>query len=235
LSSNDARQAAALLSGWNGVIAPNSAPALLFEIWFRRHLIEAVAETLAPGAFAHFEAGDIAGYDTLQVTELVLQPDARFGQEPEAKRDAIVDATLAAAWRETVARCGDQPASWRWDNLHHARFDHPLSHLLPDIAARARRIGKGGSGLTPNAGDYGPDDFRMTVGASFRMVLDIGAWDEGVFVNAPGQSGDPHSAHYDDHLAAWGSEEFVPLLYSRGAVEAAAELRILLEPAGEAQ
>lgn len=235
MRNEDARRAAALLSGWDGVIAPDSAPAALFEIWFRRHLIEAIAEALAPGAFAHFEAGDIAGYDTLQVTELALQPDARFGPKPEAKRDAIVETTLAAAWRETIARCGDQPASWRWDSLHHARFDHPLSGLFPDIATKARRIGKGGSGLTPNAADYGPDDFRMTVGASFRMVLDIGAWDKGVFVNAPGQSGNPHSAHYDDHLAAWGREEFVPLLYSRGAVEAAAELRILLEPAGEAQ
>jgi len=232
LTSGEARSAAALLGGWDGSVAAASAPALLFEIWFRRHLIQAVMEQLAPGAVAHFEAVDIAGYDTLLVTDLIVRPDTRFGPEPEARRNAIVEATLAAAWREAVERGEDDPADWRWDSLHHAQFTHPLSVLLGDEQFDTCRVGKGGSGLTPNAADYRPDDFRMIVGASFRMVLDIGAWDNGVFVNAPGQSGDPRDPHYDDHLDVWGREDYLPLLFSRDAVEAATELRIVLAPVG---
>ncbi|MCB1469393.1 MAG: penicillin acylase family protein [Rhizobiaceae bacterium] len=225
-----ARKAIRLFAGWNGEIAPQSGAAMLFELWFRKHLIEAVMEQLAPGAFGNFEAGDIAGLDTLQVTDLVVQPDDRFAPQPTKVRDAIVERTLAAAWREAVQRCGDDYHAWRWDNLHHAKFSHPLSPLLGESVWDTPRVGKGGSGLTPNAADYRPDDFLMTVGASFRMVLDVGNWDNGVFVNAPGQSGDPASPHYQDHLETWGREDYFPMLFSRDEVEAATELRIVLEP-----
>jgi penicillin amidase len=70
------------------------------------------------------------------------------------------------------------------------------------------------------------------MGSSFRMVLDVGNWDASLVLNGPGQAGDPRSPHYSDHLDAWASGEGFPLAYSRGAVEAAAEQRILLRPAG---
>ncbi|WP_274631378.1 penicillin acylase family protein [Arvimicrobium flavum] len=234
LVAGEARRAAALLGDWDGVVGGDSAAAMLFEIWFRRHLIEAVLEQLAPGAFARIGATDIAGYDTLQITDLMVRPDARFGPAPEARRDEIVDTTLAAAWREAVAHGGHDPSVWRWDKLHHAQFVHPLSALTGTADLDTPRVGKGGSGLTPNAADYRPDDFRMTVGASFRMVLDIGEWDRGVFINAPGQSGEPRSPHYSDHLDYWGREDYLPLLFSRAAIESATELRIILEPASDA-
>jgi len=91
-------------------------------------------------------------------------------------------------------------------------------------------VSKGGSGLTPNAADYRAQDFKMIVGASFRIVLDVGAWDNSVFVNAPGQSGDPLSRHYDDHLEPWSQEKYLPLLFSRESIEMATERRIKLLP-----
>ncbi|TCR67379.1 penicillin acylase family protein [Bosea sp. BK604] len=227
----EAEQARKLLSGWDGVLLVTSAPGLLFEIWFRNHLIEAVSEQLAPGAFAHFDAHDVAAYDTLQVVDLMVAPDERFGAAPCESRNVLLAQTLTAAWGEAVKRAGADPAAWRWGDLHHARFVHPLSGRLGDETLDTRRMAIGGSGLTPHAADYRLEDFRMTVGASFRMVLDIGEWDNSVFVNAPGQSGDPRSRHYDDHLDAWSVQDYLPLLFSRERVEAATALRIAVTPA----
>ncbi|MEJ0064985.1 MAG: penicillin acylase family protein [Caulobacteraceae bacterium] len=42
------------------------------------------------------------------------------------------------------------------------------------------------------------DDFAAINGASFRMVVDVGDWDNSRIINSPGQSGDPASPHYDD-------------------------------------
>ena len=81
-----------------------------------------------------------------------------------------------------------------------------------------------------NAG-YRLPDFRVTSGASFRLVVDVGDWDGSRVINAPGQSGDPRSPYYGNLSESWSRAEFVPLLYSAAAVEAAAELRIALEPA----
>ncbi|RKH84370.1 penicillin acylase family protein, partial [Corallococcus praedator] len=107
-----------------------------------------------------------------------------------AERDALVARTLAAAWRDCAARLGPDPAIWAWGRLHHARFTHPLAatgFAGPDIAP----LPMGGSGACVMHAEYDPETFRMTHGASFRMVLDVGDWDAGLFVNAPGQSGHP--------------------------------------------
>lgn len=77
---------------------------------------------------------------------------------------------------------------------------------------------------------YRPDDFRVTHGASVRIVMDVGDWDRSTCINAPGQSGDPSSPHYRDLAPLWAHGEQVPLLYSRAAVEGAAEQRIALVP-----
>ena len=75
------------------------------------------------------------------------------------------------------------------------------------------------------------DDFATTNGASVRMVMDVGEWDNSLVINTPGQSGDPDSPHYSDLFPLWAKGEYVPMLWSRGAVEAAAEQVIELTPA----
>ncbi len=52
-----------------------------------------------------------------------------------------------------------------------------------------------------------------------RLVLDVGAWDNSVVINTPGQSGDPMSAHYRDLFPLWAEGTYVPLRFSRAAVD----------------
>ena len=47
---------------------------------------------------------------------------------------------------------------------------------------------------------------------------------------APGQSGNPYSPHYRDLAPLWATGDYVPLLYSREAVERAASERFQLSP-----
>jgi penicillin amidase len=58
----------------------------------------------------------------------------------------------------------------------------------------------------------------------------VGQWDESVAINAPGQSGDPESPFYRNLAPLWAAGKYVPLLYSRPAVEAAAFRRFKLTP-----
>ena len=72
---------------------------------------------------------------------------------------------------------------------------------------------------------------RLSSGASFRMVLDVGHWDASRAINTPGQSGNPASPNYRDLAPLWLEGKYVPLLYSRGAVERETVERIRLVPA----
>ena len=78
---------------------------------------------------------------------------------------------------------------------------------------------------------YRLSDFRVTAGASVRLVMDVGDWDKSICINAPGQSGDPRSPHYADLAESWAAGAYVPLLYSDARIEAETVNRIRLLPA----
>ena len=61
--------------------------------------------------------------------------------------------------------------------------------------------------------------------------MDVGAWDNSMAINTPGQSGDPASAHYRDLFPIWAAGGYVPLRFSREAVERDAEVVISFTPA----
>ena len=125
-------------------------------------------------------------------------------------------------------------ANWAWGRLHHGYFEHPLASLLDPAERAAYDTGPlpvGGSASTPMHTGYRAGDFRAIDGASFRMVVDVGNWDRSVCINAPGQSGDPRSPHYNDLAPLWAGGRYVPMLYTGEAVAREAELRIVLDPA----
>jgi penicillin amidase len=165
---------------------------------------------------------------TLPDTQLILA--LLEAPADAARRDAILAESLAAAWAEATTLLGPDLAAWAWGRLHHGYFEHPLSRFAPALAARLD-VGpapKGGSNLTINNNGWRAKDFRIVSGVSWRMVVDVGDWDASFTINSPGQSGDPASPHYRDLFPLWARDEYVPLLFSRPAIEAAAEARIRL-------
>jgi penicillin amidase len=229
---DDFAAARALLAGWDHRLARDSAAAALFEIWWSKHLKRALLDRLAPDPVvrALFVPGD---NETLLA--LIERPDGRLGERAENRRDALLADTLARAFAECRHVFGSDVAGWQWGLLHHGYFEHPLSPLRPPSEGATLDVGrlpKGGSGSTVMNAGYRLNDYRVTTGASFRMVVDVGQWDESWAINAPGQSGHSASPHYRDLAPLWASGAYVPLLYSRSAVDAAARLHILLDPAG---
>ena len=212
--------AAALLHDWDHRLGRASAPAALQEVWWSRHLKPTLLDILAPDpqVRALMVPGDL---ETL--IGLLECSDARLGDIPP-----LLSRTLDAAFAECVERLGPDAARWRWGDLHHGAFPHPLARVaaLPGVD----RLPKGGSGSTVMAAGYRLSDFKVTTGASFRMVVDVGNWDASCFINAPGQSGDPRSPHYADLAPLWAAGDYVPMLYSVAAVDAATTLLIVLTP-----
>jgi penicillin amidase len=221
VGEGDTADALALLAAWDGRLARDSAAAALFEVWWTKKLKPTLLDLVStdPVVRPILVPGDV---ETLLA--MLETPDPRI-----ADRDALLIATLGAACVDCRLRMGQETSGWSWGALHHGFFEHPLS----DLIAEMKNVGplpKGGSGSTPMAAGYRASDFRVTSGASFRMVADVGNWDASVCINAPGQSGDPRSAHYDDLAPKWAAGEYVPLLYSRQAVDEAAETIVKLSP-----
>ncbi|HEX8420424.1 MAG TPA: penicillin acylase family protein, partial [Sphingomonas sp.] len=69
-------------------------------------------------------------------------------------------------------------------------------------------------------------------GASYLQVIDVGAWDNSLMLNLPGQSNDPRSPHHADQVAPWVAGRMQPMLFGRAAVDAHAAARVTLRPRG---
>ena len=227
-SDEQARAALDRLRGFDGKLSTDSAPAALFEIWWTKHL--------KPGLFARALGEEskalLAPGDADAVFAALCEPARYF--DDEGARDGFLADTLAAAWRETRERLGEDVVQWSWGRLHHGYFPHPFADL-PDVdKGAARDVGPlpmGGSGQTVKLASYRGADFRVMHGASFRMIVDLADLDRSLCLNAPGQSGDPRSRHYDLLAPVWAASDYAPMLYTMGAVDAATEFVWKLRPA----
>lgn len=232
LSSDDAnvKQGLDLLKPWDARDAADSAAAAVFEVWIANHLGPVLLKTTAP------KAADLIAPEASSISALVAaleSPDASFGADPAAARDQILRDSLGAAVADVASKLGPDPSTWRWGRLHVAKFDHALMPLADKATAAQLSVGPlayGGAANVPRAATYRRADYRLLSGASFRMVLDVGNWDASRTINTPGQSGDPFSGHYRDLAPLWATGQYVPLLYSLSAVEAATAEAITLTP-----
>lgn len=232
LSSDDAnvKQGLDLLKSWDARDAADSAAAAVFEVWIANHLGPVLLKTTAP------KAVDLIAPEASSISALVAaleSPDASFGADPAPARDRILRDSLGAAVADVASKLGPDPSTWRWGRLHVAKFDHALMPLADKPTAAQLSVGPlayGGAANVPRAATYRRVDYRLLSGASFRMVLDVGNWDASRTINTPGQSGDPFSGHYRDLAPLWATGQYVPLLYSLSAVEAATAEAITLTP-----
>jgi penicillin amidase len=231
LNSTEPKTKAALnfLRGWDAVERAESPQAALMEVWISHHLLRAFRDAALPAN----AAGAVATPDIAVMLDTLEKPGKILGAE---KRDHLLLASLSAAYSEMEKLEGADATAWQWGRLHRALPEHPMLHAV-GAALRGKLqpgpFATGGDPNTPNASGYRANDFQLTSGPSFRMVLDVGNWDNSRAVNYPGQSGNPGDPHYSDLTGMWLKGEYFPLLYTRGAVEKATERRIFLKPADQ--
>lgn len=127
---------------------------------------------------------------------------------------SIFDAegALRTAVGELRAEQGGDPAQWRWGRTNRSEFPHDLVSAY-DLPA-AERVGGANT--------------VAAVGATYREIIDFSNLDGSLATNAPGQSGRPGSPFYGNLIDNWADQEYFPLSFSREAVEANAQHRLLL-------
>ncbi|WP_169805687.1 penicillin acylase family protein, partial [Novosphingobium rosa] len=229
-AAGDAGLALSMLRNWDGAIAGDKGAPALYEMLvsaLQHHLLEA----LVPEALRKL----VPLVDSEALLTLLEQPDPRLGPNPAAVRATMLEQALGEAWQAARKALGDDPTSWRWDRLHKVVITHPLA-AIPEIAKAFPPIdtaGTGGDTSTVMARWYRPGgSFHVAGGASYLMVVDVGGWDNSLFLNLPGQCADPRSPHRQDLYAPWIAGQMQPLLFSTEAVNRHAAARTVLSATG---
>jgi len=192
---------------WDARMTSDSVDATIFAVWMVR-----IPQALIDSPVS-------ARMETSTVLAMVEQ----------AKSDYALRTAYERAISELERGLGRDRSKWTWGALHTLQFTHPLL-VSTAMTAKFNRgpLPRPGDGNTVNAAS-GPN-FRQANGASYRQIIDLADWDRSVMTNTPGESGDPDSKHYSDLLEDWAAGRYHPMPYSRKAVEAATDERILLQP-----
>jgi len=146
-----------------------------------------------------------------------IPPEILEGQVPVEDRKPVLVEAIREGIKELEETQGEDPQEWRWGRMNRSDFPHSLVRAY-DLPSAER---SGGAGTV------------AAVGATYRQVVDFSNLDGSLATNAPGQSGRPGSPYYGNLIEAWAAGEYFPLLFSRDAVEARAEHRLVLRPGGE--
>lgn len=223
LGEGTGADAAKLLHGWDGVMHAQSGAALIYAIWSARHLYPALIARLPEAARPLIEeVEETAVVEIFEGGRPELAALLDLGDK--AARQALLGKTFADAVEECVLDHGRDVGGWAWGDVHRARFVQPSGG--PEIGP----LPVGGGTATVMMQAYEAPSFQSVVGASVRMVVDVGAWDESRWINTPGQSGEAGSDHGGDLAPIWAAADYVPMPYSREAVDAVTTVILKLSP-----
>ncbi|MFN7131200.1 MAG: penicillin acylase family protein, partial [Myxococcales bacterium] len=214
-----AREALDALLSWDGEATPDSMPASIYY-GFYLQLIGRLLKTLLGEDLFHgyFE---LLNASVVPVENLLLSAESSFHGAKE--RNELAARALEDAVYELRRRFGEEPDRWRWGSQHALHLRHRLHELKPlRFVLSPGPFETGGDGTTVNNGQfYFSNPFGHVLGAAYRQIFDLADWDTGRVVLAGGQSGNPLSPRYKDHVERWLNGAYFPLPFSRGAVERA--------------
>ncbi|MBZ0089845.1 MAG: penicillin acylase family protein, partial [Thermoanaerobaculia bacterium] len=151
-------------------------------------------------------------------------------------RHAIVAHALEAAWRDGVARWGEDVARWRYAEMRRLSLDHPLG-TLPVIGRWFNRgpfpVAGSATSVLAFGGPWRGEVQQIAYGPSMRLVTDAAEPEATRVVMPGGQSGHPGDPHYDDQIDDYLANRVRPFPWSEEGIAAATVSRLRLVPASK--
>jgi penicillin amidase len=205
--SQDFRDAATILSGWDLRATGDSTGATLFEVFYEKMIENAFRDHLGPDLFEEMTRTSRLLWNAMD--RMIARGDSPFLANRETGYKETLDDLAARSLLDAMAfleyRLGNASSTWRWDRLHQVTFEHPFGKKR--YLRRWFNIGPypvPGDGRTVFKEEYRiGNDFRVLVGPSMRQVVPLGFRSMARSVITTGQSGHFFERHYRDQAPLW--------------------------------
>jgi penicillin amidase len=211
------RAALQRLRAWDGAMRADAPEPLIYQAWMRRLKQRIFDDDLGPLAPDLVEPASLT---VAMMGVLTGRAHARNWCDDVATPDRhVACATLAAETLDEVAgELAREPRDLeqlRWGARHPAVFEHRPFSSVPLLRRWfEQRVPQPGDGDTINVGVLrlkGERPFEARAGPSLRMIYDLSSGTSGVWMFAPGQSGNPLSSQFGDLLEAWSKVRYRPI------------------------
>jgi len=236
---NDERlqQTRSILDGWDGQQDMDSAPAALFNVFWKNLLADTFWDDMPE---EYLPDGNARWFEVMRI--IVPQPDSAWWDDkttPEIEdRDQIFLQAFAEAVDEMEELQGENMQDWNWGDLHVAVFRNQSfgeSGIAPieAIFNRGEYRTAGGESIVNATGwsaDEMEDTYQVDWLPSMRMIVDFSNLVNSLAIHTTGQSGHAYHKHYVDMADLWRNIQYHPMLWERNTIEANAEGHLRLVP-----
>jgi penicillin amidase len=234
-SSGDAATASSLLKGWDGNMTRESVAASIFEVTAGYLLRDTVELLLGKTLYSLYRDNySSSGLYSLLI-DFLTNPAPPFFQSVQ-ERDAAIIRALGEALKSLRDQYGSQTANWEWGKVHQASFLHPLATVIPlNLVFGTQPVARPGDDVTVNVGGDGdfagdPPSYAQQTVSSMREIIDLGDFDNSLWVTTTGESGEPYSDHYTDLIPLWDQNQYQHMEYTATAEAKSAVDLLTLTP-----
>jgi len=233
------RKALAAIQGWDLRFGKDAAAPAIYSAWLRFLLPDTFKDEMGDDLMKGPAKGLVFMQSDMFAAMLGRPNDPWFDDKGTAGKVETRDDIVRKSFSEAVAwlsdKLGDDPADWKWGELHRISFKHQplgLSPVAPlNWIFNSPTLPLPGDGSTINANGGDPDqDFQVGFGPSQRFIADLSDLSRSIAVNSTGQTALPFHPHRDDQARMWAASEYHPVLGSREAARAQAESVLTLTP-----
>jgi penicillin amidase len=242
------RAAHDILRAWNYVLEPDSIGASIYITFLNK------LESIVLGAVIGDDETLLSNYrgvgmnilstlngyasrtKPLMIRLLQEQDDRWFADSVIANGPRSWSVALTRAFDATIdelsVKLGSNVLHWQYGAIHKLTYNHPLGMVKPlDAIFNRGPFPFGGDSDTVSMGNTSPlDPTTVIVVPSYRQIVDLGELANSRSIHAPGQSGHPADKHYDDFIPLWQENKHHPMLFTREAIESAAEATLSMHP-----
>jgi len=225
------RDAMESLREWDGTLDGESPQAALYEAWY-----DATVRGLFEDDLGADLASEYAARRSLAakaVDNLIRSGDALWCDDVRTPEPETCETLLGRTLQRALADMSDRQgtsslAKWRWNRVNAARFPHRPLDAVPVLRRFfSRTVPRGGDAFTVTPVMPLDDDIFVS---SYRQIIDLAGADSSQFVIPMGQSGHIWSDRYANLLDKWTKVEYIPMRFTRLAVDEAAGATLVLEP-----
>ena len=185
------------LENWDGVMETSSVGASVFMVT-NYHVMKYMLQQKLDEEFIKLYLNRVDHWDFLR--NFLYQRTVPF--EMQETPEDILYTGFKLAINELSNKHGDVP-HWKWGNLHHIEFEHPLGKQKPlNSIFNVGPFGVNGGFNAVNKimSHQGDHNYKVSSLPSTRRLIDMGNKEESYSVLPSGNSGHFQSTHYDDQV-----------------------------------
>ena len=234
LNDSHSEDLRSMLSEWDYQARLDSAPAALYEAFWKNLLADTFNDDLPE---KYWPEGSSRWFEV--VRNIAKDPNSQWWDDKattdkvETRDDMIVRAFKDAV-TELEKTLGKDSSKWTWGDLHGASFNNGTlggetsPGLIRNLFNRGPFPVSGGGSIVNATNWKATQGYGVTNLPSMRAIYDLSNLSNSVTVHTTGQSGHAYNNHYIDMADMWRNIEYYSMLWDQNAVIPQSEGHLVL-------